>query len=214
MVKRARSDDAKDSRRGELLRAALDELFERGFAGARMEDIAVRANVTKGTLYIYFPSKDALFRALIERYAKPNLAQLEAVILAAPSLAEALAGVATFAPHIIRETSLPKLVKVLIGESQSFPDVILEYRKEVIDRIFHALAQLLEQSQKRQEIKVTDPSLTARLVIAPIAFSALWQAVFGQHGGGKVDLEELFQLHANMLLEALSIPPSGKESTQ
>ena len=63
MMKRARSDEAKDERRAQLLDAALDEFFEKGFSAARMDDIARRAKLSKGTLYLYFDSKKAMFQA-------------------------------------------------------------------------------------------------------------------------------------------------------
>ena len=68
-MQRARSEAAKDTRRQALLTAALDEFFERGFAAARMDDIARRAGFSKGTLYLYFDSKEALFASLIETFA-------------------------------------------------------------------------------------------------------------------------------------------------
>ena len=75
-MRRARSEDAKDERRQLLLSAALDEFFERGFSAARIEDIAQRASLSKGTVYLYFDSKEALFLALIEDLATPNIEQI------------------------------------------------------------------------------------------------------------------------------------------
>ena len=78
-MQRARSQTDKDARRQLLLQAALDEFFERGFAAARMEDIARRVDLSKGTVYLYFKSKDDLFRALIEEHALPNLETIEMI---------------------------------------------------------------------------------------------------------------------------------------
>ena len=82
---RARSIEAKVDRQQALLSAALDTFFDYGFAASRMEEIASRAGVSKGALYLYFDSKEALFKALIEHHAIPNLERIEAIAAAAPT---------------------------------------------------------------------------------------------------------------------------------
>jgi AcrR family transcriptional regulator len=96
-MKRARSDDAKDERRQALLLVALDEFFQKGFTAARMDDIARRAGLSKGTLYLYFESKEALFTALIETLAMPNLSHIETISTMASTIREALDRLVAFA---------------------------------------------------------------------------------------------------------------------
>ena len=84
-MKRARTKKAKDERRLALLRAGLDEFFERGFTAARMDDISKRAGLSKGALYLYFSSKEELFKSLVEEYAVPNVERIEAMTRAAPA---------------------------------------------------------------------------------------------------------------------------------
>ena len=202
---RARTEQAKDQRRADVLAAALDEFFERGYAAARMHDIADRAGLSKGTLYLYFASKEELFRALIDTFAMPNLEMIETLANAAPSFHEAIDKLATAAPIMIRETRLPKLMKVIIGDSHNFPELVVSYRDNVLNRLIGIIAELLKRSAAAGEIRVEEPALTARLVMAPIAFSGLWHAVFAQTPGGVVDIERIFRLHAENMKRALAV---------
>lgn len=202
---RARSDAAKDKRRQALLTAALDEVFEKGFAATRMDDVARRAGLSKGTLYLYFDSKEALFQGLVESLAYPNLEIVEQITEQAETLQEALRGIRQFAPALIRQTDLPRLMKVLIGDSQLFPDLVRAYREDLIERVLAMIAALLSRADARGEANIADPELTARLIMAPIIFSALWQGVFNQNSEADVDLDKLFEIHEQMMLKALEI---------
>ncbi|MEZ5954732.1 MAG: TetR/AcrR family transcriptional regulator [Hyphomonas sp.] len=200
---RARSDEAKDVRRQALLSAALDEFFEKGFAATRMSDIAKRAKLSKGALYLYFDSKVALFEALIESLAMPNLQHMRQIMNGASSVEEALNGFQTFAPMLVRHTDLPRLLKVLVGDSHTFPDLVSRYRKDLIEQVLAMVTALLERAKSAGEIEVENPTLTARLVIAPLILSAVWQAVFNRRGEAEVDLETLFRIHGQLMLKAL-----------
>lgn len=200
---RARSDDAKDQRRQALLDAALDEFFEKGFAATRMVDVARRAGLSKGALYLYFDSKEAMFKALIESLTSPKLEQLEQIADGAASIEQALAGLSAFAPAMIRQSDMPRLMKVVIGDSHLFPEIVQAYRVELIERVIGLVAGVLERAEARGEIEIDDPLLTARLVMAPIVLSGVWQAMFGRDPKAAIDLERLFRIHGELMLKAL-----------
>ncbi|MCA8902316.1 MAG: TetR/AcrR family transcriptional regulator [Hyphomonas sp.] len=202
-MKRARTDEAKEDRRAALLKAALDTFYEHGFRAARMDDIARRAGVSKGAVYLYFDSKDALFEALIEDLATPNIERAEAIMRSAPSFDMAVTQFAAFAPYMLQETDLPKLMKILVGDSQFFPDVISNYRRNNLERLIGALKTLLTEAHARGEIDAPDADLTARLIVAPMAFAGMWQAVFGRDPEAAMDLPALFALHAANIRKAL-----------
>ncbi|KCZ46290.1 MULTISPECIES: TetR/AcrR family transcriptional regulator [unclassified Hyphomonas] len=204
-MRRARTDEAKDERRQALLAAALDEFFEKGFAATRMDDIAKRATLSKGTVYLYFESKESIFHGLVEALASPNLEIIERITHEAASLKEALHGIRMFAPNLIRETELPRLLKVLVGDSQLFPDTVRGYREELVDRVLSMITSLLRRADETGEAKIENPELTARLVMAPVIFSALWQGVFNQKSEAEVDLDQLFEIHEQFMLRALRI---------
>jgi len=204
-MERALTDKAKQDRRLSMLDAAVAEFFDNGFAAARMDDIAARAGVSKGTLYLYFKSKEDLFTGLIEAFALPNLAQAEAAVEQSNSAREALRVLIRLMPHILRNTPMPKLAKVLIGDAGRFPDVVHQYRRSVFDRIVGIITRILERGQAEGEFGVTDPVLTARLVVAPVFLSAIWHVVFEPIDQDiSVDLDALFALHENILLNGLS----------
>src|SRR5262245_15098410 len=103
----------KAARPAEILSAALDCFAERGFAATRLDDVAARAGVTKGTLYLYFPGKEELFKALVRQELLPNIERLEAAAAGAGSAAEMLGRlVAVWAEHVApsRIAVLPKLM--------------------------------------------------------------------------------------------------------
>lgn len=199
-MQRARTQEAKEERRQALLAAALDEFFERGFAAARMDDIAARAQLSKGALYLYFDSKDALFAALVETYALPNVARIESF---AQSGLSGLRMMLRMAPALIRETPLPKIMKVLIAEAAGFPQMATTYRQAAIERVLNALAAMLTRAKKAGEINIGDPALTARLVVSPMVMSAIWRVSFEHDPKARVDLDALFSEYERMLMRAL-----------
>lgn len=202
-MKRARTEEAKEDRRAAVLKAALDEFFIKGFTAARMDDIARRADLSKGTLYLYFSSKDALFQALIEDLTTPHIQHMEQLADLAVTLEDALARLAELAPGMIRTSELPRLMKVLIADSHNFPDIVREYRRNVLDRLLGIVTRMFERLKAQGEIVVDDTHLAARLLVAPIAFSGIWHAVFEQESDAQVDLETLFRMHASNMLAAL-----------
>ena len=205
MQSRARTDEAKDQRRMLLLEAALEEFYERGFAAARMSDIATRAGLSKGTLYLYFTSKEDLFLSLADVIAVPNVERLEAMLNAAPSIIHALQGIVQLAAVIIRQSDMPRLMKIMIADGSKFPALARTYRQKVIDRVLNAIGGALARAKEAGEIDIADPYLTARLVGAPVAMSAVWQMLFGDDPEAQVDLEALFALHGDMLAKALGV---------
>ena len=202
-MSRARTDAQKEDRRSAIIRAALDEFFERGFAAARIDDIAKRAGLAKGTVYLYFASKEALFEAIIDALARPNFTALETLVNEAPSFRAALEQFAAFAPTLVTATDMPKLMKVMVGDSHSFPEIVADYRATVLDRMLGAVAGLIARGQASGELRAADPNLAARIMVAPVVVSALWQAVFGRTGDPQPDVQALVALHVEGLWRAL-----------
>jgi AcrR family transcriptional regulator len=213
---RARTEQAKDKRKMALLISALDEFYERGFNAARMEDIAKRAHLSKGTLYLYFDSKPALFKALIEEIALPTLGNTGQIAEKAPSAVQALTSLMNYMPQVIRHSPMPKLMKVLIADSKAFPELTLLYRKQMIERALSMIKGVLQRGNANGEWQVEDVHLTARLVIAPMIFSVIWRVTFenialeDDSALPELDLEGLFALHTQYLLAALGAGKGDK----
>lgn len=204
---RARTDEAKDERRTAFLMAAMDEFFEKGFDAARVDDIAKRAGLSKGTLYLYFKSKEELFQGLIDMAAAPKLEEIETIVSTARSASDAITGILKFAPVMVRQSIMPRIIKVLIGDGGRFPDVAHTYRQQVIEQVLGLIAGILKRGHDAGEFDVADPDLTARVIIAPIFMSMIWHILFEQDtrdGESLVDLEALFSVHHAMLMRALA----------
>lgn len=205
---RARDDASKEERRQRIINAALTAFYERGFAATRMDDVATGAGLSKGTLYLYFPSKETLFESLITELALPRVMQFEQTLEQSPSLPEALDAFFGQVPVLLRHSPLPKLIKILISDARSFPDAIGLYRDRVIKRLLALIRGQLQAAQERGEIAVDDPDITARLVVAPIVFSIIWLVVF-EHGDTEppLDVSRLLAQHRHHLLTALCGAP-------
>lgn len=214
-MRRARSDDAKDERRQALIAAALDAFYENGFAAARLDDIAARAGLSKGAVYLYFDSKEALFRAIFETVALPRVRLIEEIARNTGSAEEAIAKFGALGAQIVEQTPLPKILKVLIGDGAHFPDAVDAYRREVIERALGALTELLARAQERGELSVGDPAMAARLVIAPFLLSAIWRVAFEERASAEsaFDYGELLAAHARIFLNGVRPrPTSGQDA--
>lgn len=205
MNKRAISDEAKAAKKQLMLSAALDEFYEKGFTAARMDDIAERCGLSKGTLYLYFNSKVALFNGLIETIAKPNQSKLIEMMTLAPSAESAITAITEFMPHLIEHSQIPRLIKILVGDSGAFPEIVQQYKVQVIEQALTALAEVFKRSNESGETRIAEPELFSRLMVAPVIFSAVWKAVFAQPDNPGFDMSGLFKLHQKIMLNALNL---------
>jgi AcrR family transcriptional regulator len=197
----------KAARPAEILSAALDCFAERGFAATRLDDIAARAGVTKGTLYLYFPNKEELFKALVRQQLLPNIERLEAAAAGSGSAAEVLTQlVAVWAGHVApsRIAVLPKLI---IAEAGNFPDLARFYLHEVIDRAFALLRSVLRRGVESGEFRPMDVEHTTFCVVGPLLLSVLWKHSFDPHAAHPLDVAALGRAHLDTLLNGLR-PPS------
>ncbi|GLR83251.1 TetR/AcrR family transcriptional regulator [Azospirillum oryzae] len=195
----------KEARPQEIVAAAMDVFAERGFAAARLEEVAARAGVSKGTLYLYFPSKDELFKAVIRAAILPNLQQAEALVAAAggpcfPVLERLLRMVA----RLIATTRMAVIPRLVIAEAGNFPELAAFYHREVIRRGFGLLAALLRRGIDSGEFRPVAVDPTVRLIVAPLLMSAVWRTSFdGVDGEPPLDVTALVETHIDNLRRAL-----------
>ncbi len=198
------SADAKDERRQRIMTAALDIFFEKGFAAARMDDVAKRAGMSKGAVYLYFRSKEAVFEALIDGVAAPILDQVETVAAAQPSALDALDALVALVPHIVRETPVTKFIKIIIAEARAFPALAAGYRARIVDRGLGMLEALVARGAAEGAIEAPDPAMTARLFIAPVLFAGVWRIAFETDDTTELDIPALMAEHARLMRRALA----------
>jgi AcrR family transcriptional regulator len=193
-----------DERPREICAAALEVFAEKGFAAARLDEIARRAGVSKGTLYLYFEDKEALFRAVIRSAIAPNIeavtSAMSSVDAPFPDLVRML--LAAFAE---REARLPigAVAKMVVGESRNFPELARVWHDEVASKAIGAIAAFIERAQQRGEVRPGDPRLYAFSIMGPMVLGALWRATLVPAGGTPLDLTALAKQHSETVLAGL-----------
>lgn len=198
----------KEARPGELLDAALDTFRERGFAATRMEDIAARAGVSKGTIYLYYPSKEAVFEALVRANLLPRIAAIQAGMAGvAGTAAERLRMLVTAFAKVSEDARLIALPKLVLAEAGNFPDLARFYRQEVVGRGLALVGGILEQGMAAGEFRRLDPMVTARLFMAPMIVAALWRTTFAPIEEDPMPPEILLRQHLDIFLRGIAAEP-------
>jgi len=187
-----------------ILDAAYACFAEHGFSSARMDDIAAKACVGKGTIYLYYPNKPALFEALIKRDISPRVEKLiSAVLVYQGSLDEALKLILEVLATMIEKGQVPIYPKLLMAEAHRFPQLAQIYRDEVVLRILTAFTTLFQRAMDEGQIETGDAYLTAHLFIAPIVKSIMWSFMFGQFDNEDFPVRVQFSQHCQQFLRGL-----------
>ena len=200
----------KTARPSEIVAAALDVFAEKGFAAARLDEIAARAGVSKGALYLYFETKEELFRAVVTEAVTPNLQAVRV-------MAEAWTGrFADLAPLIlgrlaqIASTSrIPAVAKTVIGESRNFPDLAKVWHDNVVSQGLGLITGLIARAQGTGEIRPGDPRLYAISLAGPMVAGFIWREVFEPVGAEPIDVARLAEQHARTVLHGMLVPTEG-----
>ena len=165
----------KESRPAELIAAALDLFVERGFAATRLDEVAARAGVSKGTLYLYFESKEELFKAVIRETIVPLLSDFQ----------RSIEGANDPAPQVLMQffrlwwerfgsTRLAGIAKLIISEAGNFPEIARFFQQEVIVRNDALLAGIIQRGIDRGEFRRLDVRAACHLWMAPLVLKAIW----------------------------------------
>lgn len=173
-----RADDRKTARRDAILAAALDEFAARGFAGARLDDVARRAGVAKGTIYLYFRDKEALFQDLIRSTLAPVVGALESgagADLPARIIADRFIDV--FVRDVVG-TRRKDVIRLIISEGPRFPKLAEFYYREVLTRVLNAIRALMTRAVERGEVGNDALVRFPQLLGAPAILAILWGALF------------------------------------
>ncbi len=194
----------KDSRPGELLEAALDCFAERGFAATRLEDVAARAGVTKGTAYLYFKNKEELFKAVVSGYIVPVIEHLEAAAREPGPVSDLLRKLAGIFVEKVYNSPFSALPKLVIAEASNFPELARFYLDEVVGRGRRLLISLLRRGIESGEFRAVDVEHVAYCMIAPVMFSALWKHSLGPYDARPLDAAALIRCHLELFLRGLA----------
>ncbi len=194
----------KEARPSELLDAALAVFAEKGFAAARLEDIAARAGVSKGTIYLYYASKEDILRALIK--AIP-LAMVERVSQLATADAgtpeETLRRVLQMIGAAIRDPRLIQFPRLIIGEGGNFPWIAETYRKEVISRGMGVLSGIIRTGIAQQHFRAVDPQHAAYGAMSALLFVAIWRTTFERFDDAPLDAQAFIDQHIETFVRGI-----------
>ena len=202
---RPRWERRKDARPQELLAAALDLFVERGYAATRLEDVAARAGVSKGTLYLYFVNKEELFKAVIRESLIPVLDEAEQMISryedsSASLLREFIRGWW----KRIGETNLSGITKLMMAEAGNFPDAAAMYHDEIITRSKALLVRILERGVARGEFRPLDLKHAHMVIVSPMLTLMLWKHSFGMCHAEPIDSPEYLACFIDLITHGLS----------
>jgi len=196
----------KEARIPEILDAALACFAQKGFAGTRMDEIAARAGITKGTIYLYFKSKQLVFEALARQSIGAQLEDVLAQVKAFEgSSADLLRLVIGTIGHFASTSDRVVLARVLLGESGRFPELAEFWRREIVDRGLDLFQSVIRRGVARGEFRAVPPQHAARLCIAPMLVLILWRTIFAQFDETPYDYQGLVDTHLDMLLRGLAV---------
>jgi AcrR family transcriptional regulator len=194
----------KEARPAELLQAALGLFVERGFAATRLDDVARRAGVSKGTLYLYFDSKEDLFKAAVREGLVPALERGEQMLEQHQgSAADLLRSLIRGWWELIGNTPYGGIPKLMISECRNFPDLASFYHDEVISRGNCLIAAALERGMQSGEFRRVDIEHLTRLVLAPLVLLVVWRHSFDFCSSSQLDPDRYIDSHLDLLLDGL-----------
>jgi AcrR family transcriptional regulator len=194
----------KDARPEEITSAALDLFVERGFAATRLEDVASRAGVSKGTVYLYFANKEELFKAVVREALVARLVEFRGHIEQFQgSTVELLRHVFRTWWERIGSTRISGIPKLVISEARNFPEIARFYVQEVVRPGRETLAAVIQRGIDRGEFREVDPDRTAHLLAAPMLQISLWRNALEPCSDEKIDPVALIEAHFEMLARGL-----------
>lgn len=201
-----------EARPDEVLDAALALFIEKGFAATRVEDIARRAGLSKGTVYLYFASKEALIEGLVRRAIVPIADSALGTLNAYegdPRLV--ISVVLRMLASRLSDPAMLAMPKLLFREVLGFPELAQMYRREVIDRVLPVVEGLLRRGIDQGYLRPVDPSLTVRSIIGPLLMHVAMAEVFGLVPEGGMHFDKLVDNHLLILFDGLSAPPNARQ---
>lgn len=197
-ARKARSGERRDA----ILSAALDEFSTRGFEAARLDDVAKRAGVAKGTIYLYFRDKETLFQELIRAMLTPLVGTIEALGQAELPLAVLADRLADLFVREVYETRRKDVIRLMITEGRRFPKLAEFYYREVLSRIIAAVRALLRRAAARGEVPEGLAEFP-QIIAAPGLVAIIWSGLFERFE--PLDVRKMMKTHIELLFAPRSM---------
>jgi AcrR family transcriptional regulator len=197
----------KEARPGELLDAALDLFVEKGFSATRVEEVAARAGVSKGTLFLYFQSKEDLFKAVVrENIANKFPTWQEEFLTFEGSSSDMLRYAMVSWWERIGNTRASGITKLVMSEAQNFPEIAEFYQEEVIKPGNAMIRRILERGVQSGEFRDIDLEQAVHIIVAPMIFLMMWKHSMGACAASAkiVDPEQFIHMQVDVLLHGMT----------
>ncbi len=201
----------KEARPGELLAAALDLFVDKGFAATRVDEVAARAGVSKGTLFLYFSSKEELFKAVVRENIAVRFAEWDSELMAFEgSSSELLRYCFQTWWERVGATKASGLAKLMLSEANNFPELAQFYRQEVVEPGHALVRRILQRGMDRGEFRTVPLDQAVYLVLAPLMFLMLAQPTMGLciPCPERFNADEYIALQAENVLQGLLVRPA------
>ena len=193
-----------EDRPREICSAALEVFAEKGFAAAKLDEIARRAGVSKGTLYLYFKDKEELFRAVVRDTVSPNVDHLRDALMSSElPFAQIVQMFLARLSMVAATMPLGRVVKMVIGESGNFPELARVWHDQVVSKALGVMVGLIERAQAKGEVRPGDPRYHAFTLMGPMLMGLMYREVLQPAGGAPIDIEALARQHAETVLDGL-----------
>jgi TetR/AcrR family transcriptional regulator len=209
----AKRERRKEARPGELLDAALDLFVEKGFAATRAEEVAARAGVSKGTLFLYFQSKEELFKAVVRENISGRFKDWNQEFETFEgTAAEMLVYCMTTWWGQVGATRASGITKLMMSEAGNFPDINAFYQQEVVQPGQTLIRRIMQRGIDRGEFRPMDLDYAIYSVVAPMIFLVLSKHSAGTCGDPSLpgNAEKYLAAQVDIILHGLSAPATGK----
>jgi len=195
----------KHARPEEITAAALEVFVERGYAGSRLEDVATRAGVSKGTLYLYFDNKEELFKAVVREGLVSPIAEMRGFVDQFEGSTMELVRMMLFGWwERIGASRIGGIPKLVISEAGNFPELARFYVAEVVEPAQAATVAIVKRGIARGEFRNVDADIVARLMAAPMLGLLMWRNALEPFAKTKVDPLAYLEAHLDMLRHGLA----------
>jgi AcrR family transcriptional regulator len=195
----------KAARPAEIIAAALDLFVEHGFAATKLDDVAKQAGISKGTLYLYFDSKESLFKAVVREIVIPQVERSESLVLEHDgSQADLLRKLVSNWWQSVSAHRICGIPKLIVAESNNFPKTAQFFVDNVLDRVRRIFTQVIETGIEGGEFREVDPEYISRLLMAPMVLLAIWRhSLMPYDQTFPLDEEKYLQIHLDLFIRGL-----------
>ena len=199
-----------EARKDEVLDAALELFTKNGFAATRVEDIATKAGISKGTVYLYFDSKEAVMAGLIDRALSPMattaITAIDKLGVDPRMVFKAIGGMIA---HNLSDPKVIAIPKLILRESANFPELAMMYRRNVIDRVLPPMVKLIEHQIALGRFKPVNAELAIRSIIGPIVAHMVIAEVFHMVPEGGMQMDRLVEQHIEIFFNGIQTRPEN-----